>query len=251
MAKGEEIKSEDTFHKYSVLTPLPPKGEFTFSEVTNKKVMRQFDLNKKVEHVVECDNEFVVGDRLKFRTMRENFETDRNPVYAIEAFLESMEMGFYPPMWVLTFMRGKFEKFWKIEGKESLGEIFGFKGGTERKYGDKKFSKVELELRNDHIGIAAFQLITIFRMKPEIAFHAVASRIEKEMGKNVVKYEQIRKIYYRWKKNSAIGTWEATALLKKWNVNELRRLLELYPYFKEEGLGDHYLIKARKIHDVD
>jgi hypothetical protein len=102
--------------------------------------------------------------------------TKENPVYAMEAFVETHKRGIYPPLWVLDWLHDAFEKYLTSPDAEDLAKLLK----TNRGKG-KTTAKNEAQMLLDESSIMQQILcLNIDGLSIEKAAALVAERLEEQ-----------------------------------------------------------------------
>lgn len=150
--------------------PLPPKED------------TPENLRKRQAYITELDLLDLKGDPLILPCKGESFKETKNPVYLIEAYLLAYRNGIYPPLWVMDFIAGAFEKYHKAHGYEqytnrertTLDQLFGFGKGKGETL---SFKKLLLEQRDEKLMIDICRLRKLFNVSIETAVKMVAAKL--------------------------------------------------------------------------
>ncbi len=123
LQKESTGKDEDE-RNFTIFTRHPQKQEYSEEELPSIE-----DLNSIPAHFTEMQLDILGEAYIPLVCKKSEFNENKNPVLAIEAFLLAHENGFYPPLWSLNYMYKIFNAFWTSNGKESLDKLFGFTPG--------------------------------------------------------------------------------------------------------------------------
>lgn len=126
----------------AVYTHLPPKTEFTASDIPSEEELNRIPAHFPAFRLGEISEVLVSLARYK-----QIYEKGKNPVLLMRAFLTALDKGLYPAPWVLREIASVFRAFLsKSEDKRSKGgdltSLFGF-------YPGNKFFKIDRQQRRD------------------------------------------------------------------------------------------------------
>lgn len=169
----------------------------------------------------KLDDEYLM---ISSHALKTKYEKTLNPVYAISAFLLYIERGFYPPLWVLDWLKNGFNVFIGEAG-ESLDKILGFKhaGGAKTKWKNAMICELE-----EVLSFEIFSLHRVFFLSVEDAAELVS----------------------RWYPKSI--TWEVSGSgMPEWDADTLRQYYSRewsskYKTFSDENLRIWFPTDERK-----
>ena len=117
-----------------------------------------------------------VSDEARFILMghKMRFEEDRNPIFAIEAFLTARAAKLFPPAWILAWLEEAFREFHDGQGKQSLEKILGLVPGRGQ---SPLFSKLLQDERDEMLCLDVWRLMTLFNTSLETASAMVEARL--------------------------------------------------------------------------
>lgn len=100
--------------------------------------------------------------------------TKENPIYAMEAFVETHKRGVYPPLWVLDWLYGAFEKYLNSPNNEDVAALLM----TKRGKGQTPVKKEAEKLLDENSIMQQIIELNIDGMSIEKAATLVAERLE-------------------------------------------------------------------------
>lgn len=95
-----------------------------------------------------------------------------NSIYAVEAFLLSMHAGFYPPMWVLSWLNNAFQDFYDSSSGRGIDKCLGLTSGKQ--VSAAYTAILRREIKQD-LALEVWKLKTIFGISTENAAEMVVS----------------------------------------------------------------------------
>ena len=181
----------------------PPNGTFTIEELEK---MSLFIGELEIKPITDNKDGIKLPVSFYIVSGEKKFKETKNPVYAIEAFINAHQAGLYPPLSILNFLADTFKKYHEMLGDVSLDKLLGF-SGWKGQY--PAFKQVIMnEDRDQPLMLDIYRLRRLFNISVEKSAAMVSARLnempDKEWNKTGLKinkpgYHHLRDRYFdKW-----------------------------------------------------